>query len=540
MTAPVTEPSLGGQGLAPRPVHLCLSGGGFRAAFFHLGALHGLAEQGLLQRTRLLVTVSGGSIAAGVFFSKWEASSRRMQGAGASLTDLAWQAHCHLLKVTRNNPRMRAMGSVRALSRALVFAETGVREAMARQFERWMGDSGSAPLTPMPAIALPEWRIACSDYVSGARTMVVFNGRHGYRNPTVHYIDGETLGRAQAISASAAVPGIFEPLRHGQYLLSDGGVLDNLGTRELTDLGAERICIDAAAPLQPMTKHSRASAIRQAMDMLMEQARVDWQQPDIKTYCIRDLPHDPHPSDWRKALVNLRTDLDDFSTLEADLLYLAGYQSVAGADKIPDLPMDVANRRRVTAVWKFASQPVCSDHPEAAKHREKLLRHLERGRYRMLARLKVWTPGSFTQWLLSMYMGLSIQLAALIYVLIGALFLAVLPQRLFSTGWMPGVALVWVLCSLLLACMHPPLSGTSRWRQRMQMVLLAPLLIPIVTFGPVLWLAAYTSPQREGLNPFKLSEAFESAILDTSLATHSLGEHPIRCAKAREKAEGVA
>ena len=48
---------------------LSLSGGGFRAAFFHLGALHALAAQGRLRELKLLVTISGGSIAAGFFLS---------------------------------------------------------------------------------------------------------------------------------------------------------------------------------------------------------------------------------------------------------------------------------------------------------------------------------------------------------------------------------------------------------------------------------------------------------------------------------------
>src|SRR5438552_1583288 len=43
---------------------LCLSGGGFRAALFHLGALRRLNELGILSRIDTITSVSGGSIIA--------------------------------------------------------------------------------------------------------------------------------------------------------------------------------------------------------------------------------------------------------------------------------------------------------------------------------------------------------------------------------------------------------------------------------------------------------------------------------------------
>jgi hypothetical protein len=42
-----------------RKIGLALSGGGFRASFFHLGVLRRLAELGLLRRVAVLSTVSG-------------------------------------------------------------------------------------------------------------------------------------------------------------------------------------------------------------------------------------------------------------------------------------------------------------------------------------------------------------------------------------------------------------------------------------------------------------------------------------------------
>jgi NTE family protein len=47
-------------------IALCVSGGGFRATLFHLGAARRLYELGLLQRLDTISSVSGGSIFAGV------------------------------------------------------------------------------------------------------------------------------------------------------------------------------------------------------------------------------------------------------------------------------------------------------------------------------------------------------------------------------------------------------------------------------------------------------------------------------------------
>jgi len=51
---------------------LCLSGGGYRAMLFHLGALWRLNELRQLQRVARVSSVSGGSITAGVLALAWD------------------------------------------------------------------------------------------------------------------------------------------------------------------------------------------------------------------------------------------------------------------------------------------------------------------------------------------------------------------------------------------------------------------------------------------------------------------------------------
>ena len=47
---------------------LALSGGGHRAAFFHIGVFAKLAELGLLRRVEVISTVSGGSIVGALYY----------------------------------------------------------------------------------------------------------------------------------------------------------------------------------------------------------------------------------------------------------------------------------------------------------------------------------------------------------------------------------------------------------------------------------------------------------------------------------------
>jgi NTE family protein len=53
---------------AQRKLGLALSGGGFRAAFFHVGVLARMAELGILRRVEVLSCVSGGSIVGALYY----------------------------------------------------------------------------------------------------------------------------------------------------------------------------------------------------------------------------------------------------------------------------------------------------------------------------------------------------------------------------------------------------------------------------------------------------------------------------------------
>src|SRR5215510_3743053 len=69
---PVELIDTGSRSPQPQPgMALCLSGGGYRAMMFHVGALWRLNEVGLLGKLARISSVSGGSIAAGYLGLRW-------------------------------------------------------------------------------------------------------------------------------------------------------------------------------------------------------------------------------------------------------------------------------------------------------------------------------------------------------------------------------------------------------------------------------------------------------------------------------------
>ena len=73
---------------ATRDIGLCLSGGGYRAAVFHLGSLLRLNEAGLLPRLRTVSSVSGGSIVAGLLGLRWRELIFDDMGMASNLSDV--------------------------------------------------------------------------------------------------------------------------------------------------------------------------------------------------------------------------------------------------------------------------------------------------------------------------------------------------------------------------------------------------------------------------------------------------------------------
>lgn len=69
-------------------IGLCLSGGGYRAMIYHVGALIRLNELGFLPRLAEVASVSGGSITAGLLALRWPALRFNEDGRAVNLDAL--------------------------------------------------------------------------------------------------------------------------------------------------------------------------------------------------------------------------------------------------------------------------------------------------------------------------------------------------------------------------------------------------------------------------------------------------------------------
>lgn len=81
-------PDFLGAGKLEDGIGLCLSGGGFRAMLFHLGAFVRLNELGLLPRIDRIASVSGGLIAAGALAVAWKRLNFDEAGVATNLDQL--------------------------------------------------------------------------------------------------------------------------------------------------------------------------------------------------------------------------------------------------------------------------------------------------------------------------------------------------------------------------------------------------------------------------------------------------------------------
>lgn len=187
-------------------IGLCLSGGGYRATLFHLGALRRLAELGILGHPdfRTVSAVSGGSITAAAFAT---AVARGMhlppsRGVSTELWDRA--VRDPLREFTRRNIRTPAIAE-RFLPWNWFDASAGVK-ALARYYERHLTD-----LRLVETPVQPRFVFCATDMAYGVNWTYercrMGDYRAGYKKPPA-----SDLPLARAVAASSCFPPVFNPL----------------------------------------------------------------------------------------------------------------------------------------------------------------------------------------------------------------------------------------------------------------------------------------------------------------------------------------
>jgi predicted acylesterase/phospholipase RssA len=314
-------------------VGLALSGGGFRASFYHLGVIARLAELDVLRHVDVLSCVSGGSIVGACYWLMLR--NRLLEKAQLSQADyivLVQDLIDHFQQAVRQNLRGQVQPSIAEAAWHFVTGGKGAvdtektAEALKQYFYAplWKDttslDMHHLPFKPkdhnpvltgaedfhpgkhnwlrvdkVPALVLnattvntghawqftPTWM--------GESPWSVHSSADSVPRLQWHWYEPEAqwqFSLARAVAASASVPGIFEPLRiddayEGYHIqLVDGGVHDNQGTVALLAHNCSLLLVsDAAGQLllepgpQPGLTGLGAYAVR-AMDTLMERVRL--------------------------------------------------------------------------------------------------------------------------------------------------------------------------------------------------------------------------------------------------------------------------
>lgn len=247
-------------------IGLTLSGGGFRAAAFHLGVLRKLRTYKLLDKIDLISCVSGGSIAGAFVALHWNEP------------DALEQLEDYLAT------RSVAVASV--ISGALDPFSSRL-DKLAESYDKHLfkgktlADLAGAPRTYLNATNLASGNMFF--FVAGGGKPSEM-GEH-----ELGVIEAPHFPIAKAVAASSAFPPVFPPLRLDattyppanacDYVtLSDGGIYDNLGInpamRSRNSLDYV-IVSDGGKPYSIKTSPTESGAIvlKEGLDIMMEQIR---------------------------------------------------------------------------------------------------------------------------------------------------------------------------------------------------------------------------------------------------------------------------
>jgi NTE family protein len=212
---------------------LCLSGGGYRAMVFHIGALWRLYEAGLLNKLKRISSVSGGSISAAVLGLRWKELS----------FDPAKIAQDFVPKVVAP---IRGLAGETLDAEAIILGLVlpgRISDRVASAYDEHL--FGGATLQDLPDE--PRFVINATNLQSG----VLWRFSRPYvRDYRVGEIKNATIPLAKAVAASSAFPPVLSPAElrvepadftpgsgldlqrppfTSKVMLTDGGVYDNLG-----------------------------------------------------------------------------------------------------------------------------------------------------------------------------------------------------------------------------------------------------------------------------------------------------------------------
>ncbi len=363
-------------GRARSGIALCLSGGGYRAALFHLGAVRRLNELGILARADTVSAVSGGSITANLL------ADPRLRWVGGRVDGLEEHVAATLATLAGTNVRTPA------LARKLW------------PWNWWKDDVAVRALADELADAVDWWGGSLRDSSPAGPAVVTGATEIGYgvdwtfADPSAHRPHGRIgdyrLGYAvpppgvriaDAIAASCAFPPFFAPMRFdGDALglsggrpglesraqraairhsirLTDGGVYDNLALEPVWKNHRTILVSDGGLVFRARTEHTVLGRMLRILGIATgggQSVRSRWLLAsfargvqDGATWALDAVVPGSYPRAVVERINAIRTDLDAFSEAEQHILERHGYlvANAAIAAHAPALVSDPAPLR---------------------------------------------------------------------------------------------------------------------------------------------------------------------------------------------------
>jgi NTE family protein len=244
----------------PQPeegIGLALSGGGYRAMVFHVGALIRLNEAGVLGKIARVSSVSGGSITAGVLATSWK--DLNFQNGIATKLDVAVD---HVRKMADTSVDAGAIiGGI--------LLPGSISDRVAKAYDDVLFDGATLDALPDDSIpGNPRFVINATTVQTAALWRFSRNYMGDYH---LGLVERPNILLAAAVAASSAFPPVLSPMTlaidqpvmntqgadlHREpftttAVLSDGGVYDNLGLETITKRYTTLLVSDAGQKIAP-------------------------------------------------------------------------------------------------------------------------------------------------------------------------------------------------------------------------------------------------------------------------------------------------
>ena len=349
-------------------IALCLSGGGFRAALFHLGALRRLHELGLLQRIDTISSVSGGSIIAAHLAERIASLPTGTTTFGDWEHEVAQPFRRLVRHNLRSVPLLRRMLPTHWMRSGVAVAalEEGYRQHLTARM------LGSLP-------PRPHFIFCATDMTFGVNWTFDRERFGDWQAGYSRAVDDVPVARA--VAASSCFPPLFGPqavpqahkqlkggavARHPQremtlrgLRLTDGGVYDNLALEPVWKRHEVVLVSDGGSPFSATSNTPWWFRLRRYVELVGKQGaaiRKRWLLASFQSgsregaywgigTTIGDAPG--YGKDITALISNIRTDLDAFDDAESSILENHGY-----------LVADATLRKHATGLIPIVPPPV--------------------------------------------------------------------------------------------------------------------------------------------------------------------------------------